>query len=112
MRPERLLPLLLLPAGPSASLQAQEPLVPRAGMVVTESTRFAPGSYRLPAPDHRDSALIVVRGDDIVLDLSGVVLEGTFDGMFDGHYSRTSDTINGIAPASAWGPHCNLGRSK
>ena len=45
-------------------------------MVITTSTRLRPGTYRLPAPTHPDSAVIVVRGDSITLDLTGVVLEG------------------------------------
>ena len=44
-------------------------------MVITRSTRFRPGTYRLPAG--ADSAVLIVRGDSLTLDLSGVVLEGT-----------------------------------
>ena len=47
---------------------------PSAGMVVTQSTRFRPGTYRLlPGAD---SAVLVVRGDSITVDLTGVVFEG------------------------------------
>ncbi len=49
---------------------------PRAGMVVTRSTRFAPGTYRINGRESLDSALITVRGDNIVLDFRGVTLEG------------------------------------
>ena len=45
-------------------------------MVITRSTRLRPGTYRLPAPGHPDSALIIVRGDSLTLDLTGVILEG------------------------------------
>ena len=55
---------------------AQQLTVPSAGMIITKSTRLRPGTYRLPAPGSVDSALIVVRGDSITLDLTGVVLEG------------------------------------
>jgi parallel beta-helix repeat protein len=55
--------------------QQPVPLVP--GMVVTESTRIRPDTYRLPAPQSLDSALVVVRGEGVTLDLTGVVLEGT-----------------------------------
>ena len=48
----------------------------QAGMVITRSTRLRPGTYSLPAPGHPDSALIIVRGDSLTLDLTGVVLEG------------------------------------
>ena len=48
----------------------------RSGMVITRSTRIRPGTYRLPAPRHNDSAVVVIRGDSVTLDLTGVVLEG------------------------------------
>ena len=49
---------------------------PRAGMIITRSTRFAAGTYRVPGRESLDSALITVRGNDIVLDMRGVTLEG------------------------------------
>jgi parallel beta-helix repeat protein len=49
-------------------------------MVITKSTKFRPGTWRSPSPLHNDSAVIVVRGDSITVDLSGVVLEGTAPG--------------------------------
>jgi len=70
-----LLPVIALTA---QTARAQEAAVtPRQGLVITRSTRFAPGTYRLPAPASTDSAVITVRGDNITLDLRGVVLEGT-----------------------------------
>ena len=59
-------------------------------MVITRSTRLRPGTYRLPAPGHPDSALIVVRGDSLTLDLTGVVLQG-MDPMSD------PDQASGVA---------------
>ena len=38
--------------------------------------RIAPGTYRLPAHPSPDSALIIIRGNNIEVDFSGVVLEG------------------------------------
>ena len=55
--------------------QAGQLVPPAAGMVITKSTRFRPGTYRLPAGV--DSAVLVVRGDSITVDLTGVVLEGS-----------------------------------
>src|SRR4029078_11195025 len=49
----------------------------RPGMVITSSVRIARGTYRLPAPDNLDSALIVVRGDNVTVDFDGATLEGT-----------------------------------
>lgn len=69
-------PLML--AALSGVLGAQGRPVPlRAGMVITESVRIAPGTYRLPAHASLDSALIVVRGEGVTVDLTGVRLEGT-----------------------------------
>jgi parallel beta-helix repeat protein len=66
---------LLLPACIEA--QRPAPQAPRAGLVITRSTRLAPGRYRLPAPTSLDSALITIRGDNITVDLRGVILEGS-----------------------------------
>jgi parallel beta-helix repeat protein len=38
--------------------------------------RFLPGTYRLSAPVSADAAVIVIRGDSLTVDLTGVVLEG------------------------------------
>ena len=65
--------LLSVSAVPAAA-QAVVPFTP--GMVVTASARIEPGTYRVPGPVSLDSALVVVRGDDVVLDLTGVRLEG------------------------------------
>lgn len=63
----------------SAAVEAQPvPVVtPRAGLVITRSVRVKPGVYRLRAPAMPDSALITVRGNDITVDMRGVVLVGT-----------------------------------
>ena len=73
---------LALPGALAA--QSAVPFTP--GMVVTADTRIAPGAYRVRgrgSPDSAlmdstltDSALIIVRGDDLTLDLTGVRLEG------------------------------------
>ena len=48
----------------------------RPGLVITRSVRIAPRTYRLNAPASLDSALIVVRGSGITVDLTGVTLVG------------------------------------
>jgi parallel beta-helix repeat protein len=68
------LALAFLPG--SAPAQHRPPVQPRAGLVITASARFVPGRYRIPASDSPDSAVLIVRGDNITLDLAGVVLEG------------------------------------
>ncbi len=78
LRPATMVAVVL---GASASLAGAQgaprtlPLTP--GMVITESVRIRPGVYRLPAPASLDSALVVVRGSGVVVDMRGVRLEGT-----------------------------------
>jgi nitrous oxidase accessory protein NosD len=74
----------LLVAGSAVAVPAQRPadraplrsVVPRAGMVITSSVRIAPGVHRLSAPAALDSAVLVVRGDDITIDFAGAELVG------------------------------------
>ena len=62
----------------SSSLCAQAPTIElRPGLVITRSARVAPGVYRIASPTSLDSAAIVIRGNDITLDLTGVTLEGS-----------------------------------
>jgi len=48
----------------------------RPGMVITQSVRVVPKTYRLAASASLDSALITIRGDDITVDFQGASLEG------------------------------------
>ena len=57
-----------------ADAQAVVPFTP--GMRVTESVRIAPGTYDVAGPASLDEALIVISGNDLTLDLSGVQLRG------------------------------------
>ena len=59
-----------------AALPADAQVVPKAGLVITRSTTIRPGVYDLPAPTDSGSALIVVRGSDLTVDLTGVQLLG------------------------------------
>jgi len=61
-------------AGPPAS--ARETIDLRRGLVVTTSATIKKKTYRLAANASLDSALIVIRGDDITLDLNGATVEG------------------------------------
>jgi parallel beta-helix repeat protein len=70
------LALTLLLGFPGATLIAQEVVSFQPGMVITRSVRIEPGTYRIAAPESIDSALIVIRGDRITVDFSGVRLEG------------------------------------
>ncbi len=52
------------------------PIELRRGLVITSSVRIAPKVYRLSAPSSLDSAVIVVRGDDVTVDFAGATMEG------------------------------------
>ncbi|HEY4954690.1 MAG TPA: right-handed parallel beta-helix repeat-containing protein [Gemmatimonadaceae bacterium] len=49
----------------------------RQGLVITKSARIARRMYRLPAASSLDSAVIIVRGDNITVDFAGATMEGT-----------------------------------
>ena len=68
----------LLAAGPSlTTLNAQLPTVAlRRGMVITSSVRIAPKVYRISGHPSIDSAVVVVRGNDVVVDFAGAMLLG------------------------------------
>ena len=62
---------------PLLAARGQAPeVVPRAGLVITQSVRLRPGTYRMPAPASLDSALITVRGAGVTVDMRGVRLVG------------------------------------
>jgi parallel beta-helix repeat protein len=71
-----MLPLLLLSAAASA---APDTVQLRAGLVITRSTVLRPAAHPLHA-DAADSAVIRVRGSDIVLDFDGAELDGSEPG--------------------------------
>ncbi len=82
---------LVTVASDGRAQQAPRPVaLPQPGLVITKSTRFKPGTYRLPSQAHDDSAILVVRGDSITVDLSGVVLEGMAP-------ASDPDLANGVA---------------
>jgi len=83
MHPRIALAFLFLPLGTGSSLEAQarRPSGPptielRAGLVITQSARVAPGVYRLEASPSLDSGVITIRGNDITLDFAGATMEG------------------------------------
>jgi parallel beta-helix repeat protein len=82
---------LLIGLAPMAA--AQDAPVPfRAGMVVTQSVTIRPGRYFAPAGH---SGAIVVRGEDIVLDLSGVELVGSDSADQPNRFLGTAIRIDG-----------------
>jgi parallel beta-helix repeat protein len=63
----------------SSPLTAQTPRPFQSGMVVTESTRIEPGMYAAVGPTSLDEAVMVIRGDDITVDMTGFTLVGRND---------------------------------
>ena len=77
----------------ASGADAQDASVPfRAGMVVTQSLTIRPGRYFAPAGH---SGAIVVRGNDIVLDLSGVELIGSDSADLPNRFLGTAIRIDG-----------------
>jgi parallel beta-helix repeat protein len=69
--------LLAACAATTAAAQAPRRIPITRGMVITHSVRITPGTYRIAAPTSLDSAVITIRGDDVTVDFSGAVLEGS-----------------------------------
>ncbi len=76
-------------------------VTPHAGLVITTSARVKPGVYRLPASASLDSALLTVRGHDVVVDMRGVVLLGDTPGALP-------DAGQGVAVAVDGGNHVRI----
>lgn len=90
-----MLPVLALAliAAPPLFAQDASPRVPyRPGMVVLRSVTLRPGVYAAPAGD---SAAIVVRGEGITLDLTGVELVGSPDRRRPDHFVGIAIRIDG-----------------
>ena len=62
-------------SAPTVARQAAPTVALTAGMVIERSVRVRPGTYRLPSAA-LDRPAIVVRGNDIAVDMTGVTLEG------------------------------------
>ena len=56
----------------AAAGQSETVLTP--GLVISSNTKVKPGVYRLPGADGKSA--VVVRGTNVTLDLTGVVIEG------------------------------------
>ena len=70
---------VLAAAAPCAVANAQGPtpeIELRPGLIITQSVRVVPKTYRFPAPTSLDAPLVTIRGDDVTVDFQGAVLEG------------------------------------
>ncbi len=82
------LPLLTLPG--------QDPAIPKAGLVITKSTKFAPGVYTIPHSDESGkTGAITIRGNKITLDFTGVTLRGTPETVMPNERKGTAIRIEG-----------------
>jgi parallel beta-helix repeat protein len=58
-------------------IAAQAPTIElEPGLVITQSVRIAPKTYRILAPRSLDSAAIVIRGTNVFVDFAGATLDG------------------------------------
>ena len=76
----RLLLAILIAGAAVVHAQAARQDIPvelRRGMIITRSTTLARKIYRIEAAASLDSALIVIKGDDITLDLNGATIVGS-----------------------------------
>ncbi len=86
----RSLPLLLALPLVLPAQQRTEPFQP--GMVITASTRIAPGSYLAPSGD---APAMTIRGTGITVDLRGVELVGTQDRFRPDRFAGTGIRVDG-----------------
>ena len=80
------------PAGPLAAQGADSTVAWTPGMIVTRSVAIRPGTWPAPAGD---SAAIVIRGDSIELDLTGVELVGSADRLHPDRFTGSAIRIEG-----------------
>lgn len=73
---------------------AQEPVPLRSGMVIDKSIAIRPGVYRLSSPD-LVTPVVTVRGAGITLDLTGVELVGTTDGVTPDRFAGLAILVDG-----------------
>jgi parallel beta-helix repeat protein len=66
---------VLVAAGVASLGAKQTSVAPAPGMVIDHSIRLRPGTYRL-ASRSLEAPALVIRGEDITVDLTGVTLEG------------------------------------
>jgi hypothetical protein len=86
------LALLLAVASPLAA-QRGISVMPAAGLVLTRSARVVPGRYALATSDSQP--LITIRGSNLTVDFTGVVLEGSAPGTPPDRFAGTAILIDG-----------------
>jgi nitrous oxidase accessory protein NosD len=91
-----LVPSLLLGLAVSAFAQHSDTLSAlEPGMTIDRSVRVRPGDYVLYAPADMDLAAITIRGDSIVVDMTGAVLRGSVEGAPPDSFAGVAIRIEG-----------------
>ena len=86
------LAMLLAVASPLAA-QRGIAVTPTVGLVLTRSARVVPGRYALATSDSQP--LITIRGSNLTVDFTGVVLEGSAPGTPPDRFAGTAILIDG-----------------
>src|SRR5687767_8989842 len=73
---------------------AQDRVPLRAGMVIDRSVTFRPGVYRL-ASASIDTPVIIVRGNDVTVDLTGVELNGSAANTLPNRFAGLAILVDG-----------------
>ena len=94
--PRRALPCLavLVFAG-TAHAQDERTVDLESGMTIERSVRVRPGVYSLPAPADTAAAAITIRGDSIVVDMTGAVLRGSAPGTPPDSFAGVAIRVEG-----------------
>jgi len=86
IRTFKLLSIFLLT---SVTVFAQD-LIPKKGMVLKKSARIKKGTYALEGYDSLNRAVLVIEGNNIVIDFNGALFQGNGKG-------ETPDRFSGLA---------------
>ena len=89
-------PAVLLALSLVLGCAARQRAQPAVGMVISRSTEFANGVYRLPAPEDSDEPVIRVRnGQNVTVDFRGAVLDGAARSATPDQFRGTAVHIEG-----------------
>ena len=75
----------------------------KLGMTIDRTVRVRPGVYSLPAPADTAAAAITIRGDSIVVDLTGAVLRGAAPGTPPDSFAGVAIRVEGGAGVTVRG---------
>jgi len=89
-----------------SGIGAQTPTIElEPGLVITQSVRIAPKTYRIPASRSLDSAIIIIRGTNVFVDFAGATLDGASAGA-------DPDTRSGVAIRIEGGENISISNAR